>query len=513
LTILLAVAATSWAEDPVADNDVPSAPALTFNSDSVLVATFQPLDDESEADAARLFDLVSARLGQSNELVPMSAVPRFEPQGYDGPAYMRGCPPGKYGGCALVLGQRAGSDRAIGATVRREEDEFEEGKSTTIMTVYVVDVLEAREIASFGIPIEPDHETHAADGIARVLDDVVKGDYELRDLRERGQAPDEAALEEARRERLAPSLAALEENLGTAVRSDSIRLLPNRVTREDLVEYERRDELPPWERVGMSQPQYLRYINSGDDLETWRRDGWGRFAKVLLRASAGFTNGPWHQSYVGQIYLHETDLTPVHQVQYLEMRNASSMAGELEVGVGLAPFVDVAFATVLRTGQTTVMVDEDVLGQVPIPSEEVRYAKSSVQLGLRGQFSPFPRWPARPTAAVGLGWWSGAGITASERMPHLDAPNALLLELIPGVELDASRTVALTARLLESVPIGGTFVQSTETGSVPPETTPPVPLRDYGPGISLHAGVLVRLGPLIQPPAPKVRTYEDEEEL
>jgi hypothetical protein len=512
LTILLAVAAAGWAEEPVADSDDDSGvSALTFNSDSVLVTTFQPLDDESEADATRLFDLVSARLAQSNELVPMSAVPRFEPQGYDGPAYMRGCPPGKYGGCALVLGQRSGSDRVIGATLRHEEDEFEEGKSTTIMTVYVVDVREAREIASFGIPVEPDHEVHAADGIARVLDDVVKGDYELRDLRERGQAPDELALEEARRERLALSLAALEENLGQTVRSDTVRLLPDRVTREDLAEYERRDELPPWERVGMSQPQYLRYINSGDDLETWRRDGWGRFGKVLLRATAGFSSGPWHQSYVGQTYLHEKQLTPVYQIQFLELRNASSMASDLEVGVGVAPFLDVSFATVLRTGQTTVVVDDDVVGQVSIPSNETLYGKGSAQFGVRSQFSPFPRWPARPTVAMGLGWWSGAGITASPRMPHLDAPNALLLEILPGVELDASRTVALSVRLLESVPIAGTFVRSSETGVPPAGTTPPAPQRDYGPGISLQAGVLIRLGPLVRPPAPKVHTYDDEE--
>jgi hypothetical protein len=511
VTILLAVAASGWAQEPLTDGEDTPAPALTFNADSVLVTTFQPLDDASEPDAARLFDLVSARIGQNNELVPMSAVPRFEPQGYDGPAYMRGCPPGKYGGCALVLGQRAGSDRVIGATLRREDDEFEEGRSLTIMTVYVVDVLEAREIASFGLPVEAEHEAQAIDGIARVLDDVVKGDYELRDLRERGEAPDEAALEEARRERLALSLAALEENLGAAVRSDTIRLLPDRVTRSDLEEYEARDELPPWERVGMTQPQYLRYINSGDNLDDWREAGWGRFGKVLFRASAGFGNGPWHQSYVGQTLLGEADLQPKHTVQFVELHNASSGAADFELGVGVAPFVDVSAAAAWRSGVTTYLLDDDVEGQLALPGRAQRIGKGSWQLGVRSQFSPFPRWPARPTVAAGLAWWQGAGIPESDRFPRLEAPNALFLEILPGVEVDASPVLAFSARLLESVPVAGTFVRSTETGVAPEGYAPPAPLRDYGPGIGLQAGVLVRLGPLIQPPAPKVRTYDDEE--
>lgn len=485
--------------------------ALVYNADQVLVTTFQAENTASEADAGRLFELFRTRFALTNDVVSMDAVPRFEPQGYDGPEYVHGCPPGQYAGCMLVLGQRVSADRAVGATVRREADEFDATRSVVVLTIHIVDVAESREVASFGVPVSSEREQQTIDGIARVFDDVVRGDYELQDQREKGLAPDELALAEAREERMGGMLVALEAELGAAIRSVEVgRIDPPKVTREDLVERAEYEELPPWDQVGMSQDEYLRFANSGQDLETWREEGWGRFGRVLARFSAGGGNGPWHESYVAEALRSDQDLQVVQTVQFLEVVNAPSGIFEAELGFGVAPFADVVFATTARTGQTSYTEDEDVQGQVPVPGREQRIAMTTWQFSGRVNLAPFPRWPVRPTVAVGLGRWSGKGIPATTRFERFAPPAGTFLELIPGVEVDASPTVALSLRLHETLPIAGTFVRRTETGE-PLMEDPPGPTNNRGPGIGIQAGLLVRLGPLFHPPERERTMFEDDE--
>jgi hypothetical protein len=270
-----------------------------FNADKVLITTFQATDAASGPDAARLFELLSERFRRSNDVVPMSAVPAFEVQGYDAVTYMLGCPPGRYAGCELVVGQRTDAVRAVGAEVGRVTDEFDE--ETVVLTVHVVDVGEAREVASFTVPVPAGREEATVEGIAQVFDDVVSGDHELRDLRgSQGGAEPAAELDAARKEILAQSLAELEEELGTAIRTGGVGVIEApRVTRDDLEQYLERDDRPPWDRVGLTQQQYLRFANSGQPLDAWRRAGWGRTGRVTLRAAGGFGPGPWSQRFLG----------------------------------------------------------------------------------------------------------------------------------------------------------------------------------------------------------------------
>lgn len=491
------------APEPVAD---------VFNADSVLVTTFQPDNAASADDAVRLFELLVARMARSNEITPMADVPRFETHGYDAAQYMLGCPPGNYAGCSLVLGQRVSVDRAIGATVRREADDIEQDKTVLLMQVHIVDVFEAREVASFGIVVRADQEPATIDGIAGVFDEVVRGDYELRDLRERGASAEEIDLAKSRNDRLAASLSALEEELGTAVRAETlVSLEPVRITRADLAEYADRDDLTPWDRVGMSQNAYLKFANSGDTLTDWRKEGWGRFGRVMGRVSAGMSNGPWHQSYTGEVLLSDQDLAPVQSVQVLEVTNAASGMADFELGFGVAPWVDLMFAAVVRNGSTTYAIDEDVQNQVATPGHEQRIGMSTWQFGARAELAPFPHWIARPTVGVGLARWNGAGIPASNRFERLPPPNATFLEVLPGLEIDATKTVAASVRLLESIPLGGAVVRGTSTGD-PLMDEVPTATNDRGPGIALQAGVLFRLGPVFTPPTPRaVSGFDDDE--
>ncbi|MEZ4240977.1 MAG: hypothetical protein R3F59_33430, partial [Myxococcota bacterium] len=415
----LAWGSAAWAQEP--------GPAEVYNADSVLVATFEVERDEVAGDAERLRALLLERIRRTNDLVPMDAVPRFEPQGYGGDEYMRSCPPGEYAGCALVIGQRAGVDRVVGAVVRREPDPIEDDVTVLMMTVHVVDVHEAREAASFGLLVPPDRERETLDGVGNVFDDVVRGDYELRDLREHGPSEEEEALAEARAERVAESLATLEQDLGVAVRSEAVGWIRPRVTQQDLAAMRDGEEIPPWKRVGMDETEYLRFVNSGQDLVSWRQQGWGRFGRVLLRASASGGNGPWHQAYEGQVLRSNVDLQPIQKVQYLEVVNAASGGMELEAGFGVAPWIDLTVAAAFRTGATSYAVGDYVEGQFQPPRRPQRIAMSTWQFGVRGQFAPFPRWRARPTLGVGVARWSGGGIPDTALFERLQAPNAVFL--------------------------------------------------------------------------------------
>jgi hypothetical protein len=501
-----------WGAGLAVAQDAPAPAAPVFNADTVLVTTFQPETPDADADVDRLYHLLADRLGQSNAVVPMSKVPRFEPQGYDAAVYMRGCPPGKYAGCALVLGQRAQTDRAIGCTVRRDPDEFEVGKTNLVITVHLVDVAEASEVASFALPVPPDKEPQTVEGIARLFDDVVHGDYERRDVRPDGPSADEVADEKARQQQIAASLSELEQQLGTAVRTEDVgRIEPPRVTKADLAAYEGREETPPWQPLGLSPSQYRRYANSHQDIQSWRTTGQGRFAKVVFRATAGGGGGPWSESYRAQTLLSEADLQPVDSVQFVEVVDHGAAVGDLELGLGVTPWLDVTFAAAIRNGQAEYLRDEDVQNQISVPSRPTSYAMSSWQEGVRATFAPFPRWPARPTAAVGVARWSGAGIPASDRFPRLAAPNATLVEVLPGVEADATPLVALTLRGLVSVPVASTYVRQTDSGT-PTMEDRPQPNGERGIGVGVEAGLVFRIGPLFQPPtrAP-TGVFEDDE--
>lgn len=483
---------------------------VAFNADRVLLTTFQPLDEASRADAERLFALLLARFEQTNDVVPMAEVPAFDVQGYDAVTYMLGCPPGKYPGCVLVLGQRTDALRAVGCTVGHVEDEFDE--DSLVLTAHVVDVTEAREVASFSVPVLAGREDALVDGIARVYDQVVRGEYELRDLRghQSEQAGASTELDAARKEILAQSLAELEEELGAAVVEGVVGVLePPRLTREDLAEFAGTDDRPPWERVGLTEGQYLRYSNSGQPLDAWRRDGWGRFARILVRASAGGGPGPWSQRYEGAVLLSDQTLEPVDSAQILEVRNASSLVGDLEVGFGVLPVLHVVFAADAHTGTTTYYYDENVENQVAVPGKDAEYGMSSWRLGGRAELAPFPRWPARPTLGVGLQSWTGSGITGSDRLPRLEAPNATFLEILPGAEVDATPLVALSLRVDLALPVGGTLVREFRQGDELMED-PPRPTEDPGMGVTVLGGLLFRVGPLFRPPERTASTFDDE---
>jgi hypothetical protein len=487
--------------EPTAPAPAPAAPEpgaeAAYNYDSLLITTVQPESSEWAADATALEAMLNARFGATNQLTPMSEVANYDVQGYDARTYLLGCPPNRYAGCALVIGQRAGVERTVGATVRREPDEYEAGKTLLVATFHIVDIGDGREVVSVSVPVPAGSEDGVVTGVMSLFDEVVRGDHALKDLRERTD-PDQKELTDARKDQIAKALDRLESKLGVAVVSEvEADIQRPRMTRADLAEYEGRDDRPPWERMKMSPGEYLRFANSGETYEGWQESGWGRTASLLVRVGGGVGPGPWNQRYVGQVLLSQDTLQPVDSAQLLEVTRGSAPNFDFEVGVGVLPFLEVGFAGGVRPGESSYQYDEDVEGQVPLPSQETSVGISTWQWGARAHVAPFPRWPVRPTVGAGLAWWKGAGIPAQQTFDRIDAPTATFLEVLPGVEVTASEHLVPYARLLASVPIGGTTRTEVDGGGE--LVTPPTPSGDPGAGFCFQLGLQVRLGPFLEP--------------
>jgi hypothetical protein len=521
--LLAALALPAWADDPLTPDDetpalpVPGAPApvpepapaapvapvapegpAAQSFDSLLVTTVQPEGPEWAADAEALEALLVARFGVTNPLVPMSAVPFFDVHGYDGRTYLLGCPPGRYAGCALVIGQRTGVDRTVGATIRRDPDPAEPGGSLRTATFHIVDIGDGREVVSVEVPMPAGQDEAVISGVIGLFDEVVRGDHVFEDRRE-GTDGAPRGLSDARREQIAKALDRLEEKLGTAVVSEvEAEIARPKLTRADLDEYRARDDQPPWERVGMSPGEYLRFANSGRTFEDWRRSGWGRATSLLLRVGVGGGQGPWSQRYVGQVLLSDQNLQPVDSAELLEVVRSGGLNADFEVGVGVLPFLELDFAAGVRPGSNGYQYDEDVQGQIALPTDPSTVPITTWQLGGRVHFAPFPRWLARPTLGAGVAVWAGAGLPAQGSFDRIDAPTATFLEVLPGLEVTATPHVVPFARMLASVPVAGTTRVERDGGAG--LVAKPTPTGDPGAGLGVQVGLQVRLGPVVKPP-------------
>ncbi|MEM6931849.1 MAG: hypothetical protein AAF602_33260 [Myxococcota bacterium] len=353
----------------------------------VLVTTLQtlpPTKEWSEAEVAGLEEALRQAFADHHAVVSLDEVPPFQVHGYGPELYMKSCPPGRYAGCALVIGQRSGAPWAVGGTLTEVVDELD-GTRSTVLKVAIVDVERTVELARFSVVFRPEDQDAIAAGIVRLFDELRPTAAELRDLRDEG-GPGGLSAED--RARLAASLDALETELGVPIASEVTVREPERVTRESLDAVRGREGPTPWERLDMRERQYIRFVNSGQDLEVWRRAARGRQGQILVRLSAGANSGPWHQNAEGQVLRSGFDLEPVHLVQFVEAVPGSTATGTLELGFGVLPFLDLSVTAARRSSRATVERDEDVQGQAPIPTDPDIFAFGTTLWGGRITLAP-----------------------------------------------------------------------------------------------------------------------------
>ncbi len=466
------------------------------NYDPMVLTTVQPLSGATAADAERAFQLLDERFRRTTPVIGMTEVPRFEAQGYGADEYLRVCPPDQYAGCALVVAQRTDATWAVGATVAPGPAAADPAAPAPLsVTVFFIDVLSAEIVARFEIALGTEQDAAIIDGIAAAYDEMVQGAYDQRDLRDTEDPAAREARRKAQAAAVAASLAVLERQLGDVVRGDVVgNITPPKVTRAELDALDTREEVAPWERVGMSKGEYRRYANSGDSLLVWRREANGRFGQLIARVAAGGGTGATSQRYESLVLLDAT-LEPIHLVQLNEVARGGTGAFDLELGLGVAPWVEITGALGFRTGKLTTLVDDDVEGQAAIPGSPSTQALNTRQLGVRAAFVPGNHWPVRPMIGAGLALWRGVSVQGTERQPAMARPTALLFEVLPGVEVQASPRVNLFARGVIGLPVGGTGGSFEETGAGLPDPPQPASAVARG-GVAAQAGVTLRVGPV-----------------
>jgi len=475
-----------WLLAPLAGAQTPE---VTEAPARVLVTTLQTLPATEawpEGEVRGLERALRSAFAARHQLVSVDEVPPFRVHGYGPELYMQSCPPGRYAGCALVLGQRVGVPWAVGGTLRNVDDG--QGGTSAVFEVALVDVARTVELARFAVVWDPDNRDAIVQSIVRLFDELREGADEVRDLRD-GEG--RADLDPAQRARLAESLAEIERTLGVPISTEVTVREPDKVTRADLEAYRRRGGPTPWTQLGMREAEYVRYRNSGQDLSTWRRAARGRQGQLLVRAAIGASPGPWHQDIEGQLLLSGFDLRPVHTVQYVEAVRGSPATGMLEVGFGILPFLDVSGTFSRRSSRATIARDQDVQGQAAIPTEPDTIAYGTTQWGGRLTLAPlFLHRIARPVAVVGLYGWRGRAVPATESFPRQDGPSFVVGEVLLGGEVDASRALGLTVRAGLDTPIAGRWRSTFEEGKG--IEAPPRPSRERPLGWTVQVGFQVR---------------------
>ncbi len=501
------------------ETPAPAAPtsANVFELNMLLIAPVQPLDPGLAGDAARVGALLQDRLATTNVTLAITDVPRFDAQDYTAETYVLACPPGKYSGCALVVGQRAPSDWVVGATLNHAPEDALSGSDDLILTVYFIDVKGSREVVNFGVVVGGDHdENEVIGGIAEVYDKIVQG--ALAEVDVRGEVLDpklEAQLRSRRAEIAAASLLELESQLGELIITAPSEIEAERVTRASLKEYDNREDTAPWTRLDMTEGQYLRYRNTGLELQAYRRRIRGRFGQILLRATAGGGKGPFGLHHEGRKLVGFVDGSGFQDLQidqFQELRQAANTGLSVELGFGVAPFAEVAFVIGNRSAAYTYVFDQDELDKPSLIDAPSSVRGSTLLFGAHTTFAPLPLRQFRPTATLGFMSWSGRSIPVDDPYKRLEAPNMVLLQVGPGAEVSAGRYLNLFVRALFDVPVAGNYVDARASGQTGLLEELQTPLGEYGPGFTVQGGFQIRVGVLKDPSDDVGNFFEEEEE-
>ena len=513
--LMFSASSSAFAQDePVEPTPAPSsASVMEFNT--LLIAPVQPMDPALAEEAKRVGQLLSARLGETNIAFSIDDVPRFETQDYSAETYVLACPPGKYSGCALVVGQRAPADWVVGGTLNYTPEALLEETDQFLLTVYFIDVKDSREVVNFAVVVGgANDDQEVVGGIASMYDKIVQGAMDEIDVR--GEVLDpkvEAELKRRRAQIAAASLLELEEQLGDVVITAPGEIEPQRVTRASLKEFDNREDTAPWIKLGMTEGQYLRYRNTGLELGVYRRRIRGRLGQILARVSFGGGNGPWgmHHEARNAVGFVDSQFLIVQVDQFQELRQSSFSALTGELGFGVAPFLEVAFVIGTRTAPFTYVFDQDEVGDPSFVDAAARTPGNTSQFGGHVTFAPLPLRQLRPMVTLGMMGWKGKTIPVDDPYTRLLRPNMLLLQAGPGVEASAGRYLNLFVRGLLDLPLTGTYFDSNQAGTVGNLQNLQVPVGNYGPGFMIQGGFQLRIS-LLGDPGDEVENFFEEEE-
>jgi hypothetical protein len=469
-----------------------SVAAVAGEATPVMVSAFQPRNEASAALAALIEGFVAQKLQDHDDLrvLRVDDAPDFED--YSARIYMDSCAPGEIVGCTFVIADRGGAAWAVTGAVQ----ELVKG---TRVDVDIVDVRNSRVAVSFRSDLEPGRDEEFAEGVARVLIAAIAGEVG----REEDIRPDNEEVEANPEDdkAVAAELDALSKELGgfsTTLRQAGKVHKPKELTEEDILAKEEQEGSKPWERLHMSSAEYLRYKNSGMNLPTWRQRQLGRKFQILLRAGAGFINGPVNGTYYGRSALDATTLTPVDVYTAQSVESGSSGVGVVGVGFGILPMLDVAVEGGATGGEFEYFVQQETVDQVNTAPTPVTDQNANFFVSGKATVGLFPTWNLRPTFGAGATWFRGSGIAdhlsnLPDEMAIFPAADLWMVQVFGGGEARLNDHLDFTLQIPVNFLIGGDRVQSERNTTVAALEGINEPGGAAAIGVSVIAGLQVRL--------------------
>lgn len=538
--LLLTAQVASAQEDPEAQPaDAPAEPVsggMSFDLNSVLVATFEASQPFLDTEAERVRHLVEDALAQGYVVVKMDEVPPFTD--YSADIYLRSCPQGQYIGCVFVVGGRAQTDWTIGGRITAVEGGYQ-------VFLSFIRVGEAKLKLEFDVVLDGTNDPEFEEGVVKTMDALVNDNVKDLDLRDDPEAARAQAAEAAKREQMSRDFSSGNEfqqddqrgdvgldayvdgerDRGASRDRSSEQDLEDdgdqspansdsgHVTAQDLAAMQERGGMTPWERAGLTKGQYRLYRNSNIKLRDFKAKLQGRKGEILIGVGMNVSSGSWgqyHETFFVQDGAANTqNIKPsdiVAQVGTLYTQKALALGGAFDLGVGLVPWLELRVFAGLHSAPFQYRFDKQTLAGDTVVAGDLKDPDSrsvtTMHVGLKLGFVPMPAYPARPTFAVGVSYWQGTALTKLVQVPTYLAASqfkplaALYIDAQPGLEVSAGKFVAIYARADIDIPVfdfGRTItVASKNTDTLtrlPDPATPP----SFGVGGSLGLTMRIRV--------------------
>ncbi|GDX80818.1 hypothetical protein LBMAG42_26290 [Deltaproteobacteria bacterium] len=467
-----------------------SGAALAGDRTPVLVSSLQARNSESQQLATLIEGFVAEKLANDPTLNVLRVEDSPDFEDYSARVYMESCPKGEVVGCTFVIGDRAKAAWAVTGSVQSVV------KGTRV-DIDIVDIAGSRVAVSFRSELEGGRDEAFAEGVARVLVAAIAGEVGREEDIRKGGDEEETSPEDD--EAVKRELSALSKELGgftTEIRRSNVEIEVPKLTESDIAEKSEAEGSKPWERLGMSATDYLKYKNSGLDLPTWRQRSQGRLLQVFVRVAGGVVNGPINAEYYGRYALQ--GVQPVDSYAAQSIETGTGAMGDVAIGFGVHPLVDVSVRFGLAGGSFQYLISQELVDAVNTEPTTVTEQQTSLFLGPRATMGLFPASNIRPTVGVGAYWMQGSGIAdhilPPDELAKFPAESMILMEVFGGGELRLGENLELYAQLPISFLLSGQRVVEERNKTIDVLESIQVPTGASAIGVGFEAGLQVRLG-------------------
>lgn len=432
---------------------------------TVLVSEFQPRNTEAKALASLIENFIASRLKENPDLrlVRVDNLPPFED--YPARTYLEGCPKGDIVGCTYVAAERGEVQWAITGTTRVSP-------GSSWVEVSILDIASGRVVVSFESELQSGQDEKFAQAVAEMLSTAMSGSIKQTDIRNKDNSEEEADMRKMSDAAVAAQLESLSQELGemssVVTRSNEVIRRPD-YTMDDLADQMQGEGTKPWERLGMSPGEYLKFKNSGKSLEAWRQLAVGKDGQLLIRPTLGFGNHPTFATYYARYAYDQAVVVDRYSANVVQNGFGGFFAAD--VGYGVHPLVDVGLMVAVGTGRMSYNIQQQTVGQTPVPVENPlpSFQSTTLVVGPRVNATFLPVSPIRPTVGGSVQIWLGDTITNHLEIPeeigHFNAPTLIMAEVAPGVEARIAPRVDFFLQVPLDFMVGGRAVVDLHEGS------------------------------------------------